>query len=316
MILELFRKLNNAGVLGMNKRNADYIMAWNPRSSYPKVDDKALTKELAIAHGIPTPKTFHIVGHHGEVRRLEEKLRGLEQFVIKPTRGAGGSGIMLVAGRSTSSFLKASGEVLTMEALRYHIFEILSGIHSLGGREDRVLIESLVRPHQIFEDVSYKGVPDVRIIVYRGVPAMAMVRLPTKASDGKANLHRGAIGAGVLISTGRTTSAVLGKSVLTRHPDTGNPVAGIQLPQWQEMLVMAAKASDMTGLRYLGVDLVLDRDLGPLLLELNARPGLAIQIANRSGLSARLEAINSQWEEIGPTPEERVGWAMNYFKGQ
>ena len=316
MIMEMFRKLKKAGVLGMNKRNADYIMAWNPRSFYPRVDDKALTKELAIAHGILTPKTFHIISHHGEVRHLEEKLRGLEQFVIKPTSGAGGSGILLVAERSPRGLLKTSGEFLSMEALRYHIFEILSGIHSLGGREDRVLIESLVQPHHVFEKVRYKGVPDVRIIVYRGVPAMAMVRLPTMASDGKANLHRGAIGAGIVISTGRTTSAVLGRSVLTKHPDTNVPVAGIELPQWEKMLIMAAKASDMTGLGYLGVDLVLDRDLGPLLLELNARPGLAIQIANRFGLSARLEAIGSQREEIGPTPEERAGWAMKYFGEQ
>lgn len=316
MILKMLRKLRKAGVLGMNKRNADYIMAWNPRSSYPKVDDKTLTKELAIAHGIPTPKTFHIISRHGKVRHLEENLREPQQFVIKPARGAGGSGIVLVAGRSAGGFLKTSGELLSMDTLRYHIFEILSGIHFLGGREDRVLIESLVHPHQIFEEVSYRGVPDVRIIVYRGVPAMAMVRLPTKASDGKANLHRGAIGAGIVISTGRTTSAVLGKSVLTKHPDTSVAVAGIELPQWEKMLMMAAKASDMTGLRYLGVDLVLDMDLGPLLLELNARPGLAIQIANRSGLWARLEAIDSRWEEIGPTPQERVGWAMNYFKDQ
>lgn len=316
MILEVFRRLNKLGILGINSRNAHYIMAWNPRSAYPKVDDKAITKELAAAHGIPTPETFLMVSHHGEVRKLEKRLRGLDQFVIKPARGAGGSGILLVEKRSSNGFLKVGGELLTLEALRYHIFEIFSGIHSLGGREDRVLVESLVHPHHIFEGISYRGVPDLRIIVYRGVPAMAMVRLPTKASDGKANLHRGAIGAGIVISTGRTTSAVMGRSVLTKHPDTNNPVAGIELPQWEKMLIMAAKASDMTGLKYLGADLVLDRDSGPLLLELNARPGLAIQIANCSGLSARLEAIDSRWEDIGPGPEERVNWAIKYFKGE
>ncbi len=316
MILEMFRRPRKAGVLGMNKRNADYIMAWNPRNAYPKVDDKTITKELASAHGIPTPKTFRIFSHHGEVGRLDEKLAGLEQFVVKPARGAGGSGILLLAERFPGGFLRSSGESLTMEGLRYHLFEILSGIYSLGGREDRVLVEAMVHPHAVFEKVSYKGVPDVRIILFRGVPAMAMVRLPTRASDGKANLHRGAIGAGIEISTGKTLSAVHGKSILTRHPDTGNPVAGIQLPEWEKMLLMAAKASDMTGLGYLGADLVLDRDLGPLLLELNARPGLAIQIANGCGLEERLEAINSRWEEIGSKPEQRVSWAMEHFTAQ
>jgi predicted ATP-grasp superfamily ATP-dependent carboligase len=44
----------------------------------------------------------------------------------------------------------------------------------------------------------------------------------------------------------------------------------------------------VTGLGYLGVDIVLDRDKGPMLLELNARPGISIQNANRFGLRDRL----------------------------
>jgi alpha-L-glutamate ligase-like protein len=315
MSFRWLRVLGQRGVLGMNKRNAHYIMSWNPRNAYPKVDDKALTKELASRHGIPTPRTFHVLAHHGEIRHLAQRLGSLEEFVIKPARGAGGSGILLVAGRSPGGFLKASGEPLSVEALRYHISEILSGIHSLEGREDRALVESMVHPHEVFESVSYRGVPDVRVIVYRGVPAMAMVRLPTKVSDGKANLHRGAIGAGIVISTGRTLPAVQGNSIVTTHPDTSHPVAGIQIPGWEQMLSMASRASEMTGLGYLGADLVLDRDLGPLLLELNARPGLAIQLANGSGLAARLQRIDARWKEIGPTFQERVAWAMEQFQG-
>lgn len=307
----LTKRLRERGVLGINRRNADYIMLHNPRAAYPIVDDKALTKELASIHRIPIPETYHILSCHGEVRTLHQKLAHLDQFVVKPTRGAGGSGIVLVTGRSGEGFVKSSGKLIYMEDLRFHVEEILSGIYSLEGREDKVLIESLVQPHEVFEAVSYKGVPDVRIIVYKGVPAMAMVRLPTKASDGKANLHKGAIGAGIVIATGRTLRAVCGKMLISEHPETGNPVAGIELPYWKEMLLLAAKASDMTGLGYLGVDLVLDRNLGPLLLELNARPGLAIQIANGRGLVTRLQAIEARREEIGPDPEERVEWAMD-----
>jgi len=69
----------------------------------------------------------------------------------------------------------------------------------------------------------------------------------------------------------------------------------------------------MTGLGYLGVDLVIDRDHGPLLLELNARPGLAIQLANHSGLFARLQLVDKAPPEIFVTPEARVGWATQTF---
>jgi alpha-L-glutamate ligase-like protein len=142
---------------------------------------------------------------------------------------------------------------------------------------------------------------------------MAMVRLPTRASDGKANLHRGAIGAGIELGNGMTLTAVHRSQVVAHHPDTGNRVEGIQVPHWDRMLLMAARSLDMTGLGYVGVDLVLDRERGPLLLELNARPGLAIQMANRKGLRGRLERIDRAKPEIFSTPESRVAWAKENF---
>jgi alpha-L-glutamate ligase-like protein len=158
-------------------------------------------------------------------------------------------------------------------------------------------------------------VPDVRIIIFKGVPVMAMVRLPTRMSDGKANLHRGCIGAGIDISTGRTLTAVWRNSIVTVHPDTGNPVSGVEIPQWARLLEIAAGAYEMTNLGYQGIDLVLDRERGPLLLELNARPGLNIQIANREGLQTRLSKIEAH---TGPldTVAERVAFARETFASQ
>ncbi|MRR31196.1 alpha-L-glutamate ligase-like protein, partial [bacterium] len=70
---------------------------------------------------------------------------------------------------------------------------------------------------------------------------------------------------------------------------------------------------EMTGLGYLGVDLVIDRDRGPLLLELNARPGLAIQLANRHGLRTRLDQVDRALPSLADTPEARVAWARENF---
>jgi alpha-L-glutamate ligase-like protein len=315
MILRAFRELGERGVLGMNRRNAQYVLGNNPRKAYPSVDDKVLTKRLAERHGIPTPQTFLVLRRHGELSDLEKGLRDVHEFVVKPARGAGGSGILLVVGRSERGFVKASGETLSLEDLLYHISGILSGIHSLEGREDKAVVEALIHPDPVFAAVTYRGVPDVRVVVYRGVPTMAMVRLPTRASDGKANLHRGAIGAGIRLENGLTLPAVHRSSIVTHHPDTGNPVSGISVPHWRETLLMAARASDMTGLGYLGADVVMDRELGPLLLELNARPGLAIQLANRAGLTGRLDRIDRARSEMRETPEERVIWAMEELEG-
>jgi len=313
MILEAIRQLRAAGILGMNRRNADFIMPWNPRSSYPTVDDKVITKRLAEAHGIPTPQAHHIVNHHGDIAALEAALGDVREFVVKPARGTGGSGIILVVDKVREGFVKASGEVMSPGELRYHISGIIAGIHSLEAQEDRAIVEAMIHPDPVFAAVTYRGVPDLRVVVYRGVPAMAMVRLPTMASDGKSNLHRGAIGAGIAMGSGMTLPAVHRSAIVTTHPDTGNPVSGIAVPCWRDVLVMAAKACDMTGLGYLGADLVMDRERGPLLLELNARPGLAIQLANRVGLAGRLTEIDRAVGDMGDAPEDRVDWAMRAF---
>ena len=229
-ILETIHRLREIGVLGMNRRNAEYIMRSNPRSSFPLVDDKLKTKQLAEAHQIPTPPLYHVIEHHGDIPGLEKVLSGHQDFVIKPARGAGGSGIVLVTDHTAEGFVKQGGEIISWKDLTYHISDIISGIYSLEGLEDRALIEALVHPDPIFDAVTYRGVPDIRIIVYRGVPVMGMVRLPTRASDGKANLHRGAIGVGIDIGKGTTRVGVHRSRIVTHHPDTGDPVSGIQVP--------------------------------------------------------------------------------------
>jgi alpha-L-glutamate ligase-like protein len=313
MILDGFRRLREAGVLGMNARNALYIMGHNARSAYPLVDDKVQTKRLAGAFGIPIPELYFVVEDHGSIARLPGVLKAHREFVVKPARGSSGSGILLIGGKTEAGFVTQSGSVIAADAFAYHLSSILSGIYSLEGGEDAAVIEALIHPDTVFASVTYQGVPDVRIIVYRGVPVMAMVRLPTRASDGKANLHRGAIGAGIAMDSGVTLTAVHNSRIVDRHPDTGRPVPGIQLPQWERMLLMAARATEMTGLGYLGADIVLDRDRGPVLLELNARPGLAIQIANRSGLRPRLARIDNAPGAVFSSPESRVAWAREQF---
>ena len=310
-LLTGFKHLREAGILGINRRNAEIIMAYNPRAHFPRVDNKIITKELATRHHIPTPTLHGVISKHGDVRKFDTMIEGLNSFALKPARGSGGSGIVLVRDTAARSFITTSGRAIQRADLLYHINDILSGIFSLEGLEDRAIIEALLNPDTVFEAVSYRGVPDIRIVVYRGVPLMAMVRLPTSASDGKANLHGGAIGAGIDIKTGHTGTAVHKNNVVKVHPDTGNPVDGIAIPRWETMLLMAAGSWEMTGLGYIGADLVIDRDRGPLLLELNARPGLTIQMANRAGLSDRINKVNNAPSGIFEHPGKRVQWARD-----
>jgi alpha-L-glutamate ligase-like protein len=312
-MLEALRWLGRNGILGINGRNAEYIMKYNNRSAFPTVDDKLITKKMVAPCEIPTPELYSVIESHHDIKDFETALGEHREFALKPARGAGGSGIILVTDRIEEGFVKQSGEVIPRENFNFHISDILAGIYSLEALEDKAIIEALIHPAPVFAAVTYQGVPDVRIIAFRGVPVMAMVRLPTKASDGKANIHRGALGAGIDMGRGVTLTAVHESGIVTHHPDTGNPVEGIEIPHWREMLLIAARATDITGLGYLGVDMVIDREKGPLLLEMNARPGLQIQIANRAGLRWRFARIENAPAHIFATPEERVQWAMEVF---
>ena len=87
-------------MLGLNERNADYIMRLNPRKFYPRVDDKALTKELALAAGMAVPELYGIITNQREVRNFGDIVADRESFVVKPAQGSGGDGILVITGRS------------------------------------------------------------------------------------------------------------------------------------------------------------------------------------------------------------------------
>ena len=303
------RALREAGVMGMNARNFKVISKLNNRKLYPLVDDKVQTKILANQHGINTPGLIGVIEHQHQVKDILNIVKDYKEFVIKPAHGSGGRGVLVVRSYSTDCFTTASGKSLTFKELYQYISNILSGLYSLGGQYDVAVIEELVHFSNIFQNYSFQGIPDVRVIVYKGYPAMSMMRLATKASGGRANLHQGAVGVGLDIHTGHTLHAVMNNLPIEKHPDTGVDLLGLKVPLWREHLEIASKAYEMTGLGYLGADIVLDKERGPMMLELNARPGLAIQIANLIGLSRRLKEIDKHYPK-GLGPIERVDYVL------
>lgn len=335
---------NSRKILGMNARNLQFIRPNNLRRARRLADDKLFSKRVLGKAELPVPELI------AKIRNLEE----LENFdwgslpdswVLKPNRGFGGEGILAVYGKKKSppastrsprfggadgeageagsgepmrggenTWIKADGSPITIEDIETHINNILDGSFSLAGVPDIAFFEERLKLLKVFKPYSFKGIPDIRVIVYNKTPVMAMLRLPTRESDGKANLQQGAIGVGIDLTTGVTTTAVQGKNKLIEYlPGTRLLLSGIKIPYWKDILTLAVRAQIISGLGFLGADVAIDRDRGPVFLELNARPGLSVQIANLDGLLGRLRRVEGLKIK---TAEKGVAVGMNLFGGE
>jgi len=286
--------IKNKKILGMNARNLIYIRPNNLTSAKRIADNKLLSKKIFKKNKLPTPGLIAKIENYKDLETFDFSIIP-PSFVLKPTLGLGGEGILVVYGKKKTEdnvWIKADRQLVTEDDLRNHINNILDGSFSRTNTPDVAFFEERIKLSKVFKPYSYKGMPDVRVIVYNNVPVMAMLRLATKESGGRANLQLGGIGCGVDMATGRTTTAVQGKSKIIEYtPGIRLPLSGLQIPYWNEILEMAVRAQQVTKIGFLGADIALDRDRGPVFLELNARPGLSIQIANMEGLLSRLKRV-------------------------
>ena len=305
-------KLASLGIMGMNQRNVNYIGRYNPRKLYPLVDNKLKTKHIAVGAGVTVPKLIGTIQHQHEVGKIAAMVKEWSGFCIKPARGSGGKGILVIMRQENGLFYKPNGSSCTANDLERHISNILAGLFSLGGKPDFVLVEDLIHFDNVFDGYSFEGVPDTRVIIFKGFPVMSMMRLSTASSDGKANLHQGAVGVGICLRTGRALRAVQYNQPIRYHPDTSKDLFDLEVPHWMKLLNLAASCYEMSGLGYIGTDMVLDKLRGPMLLELNARPGLSIQIANAAGLLPRLRQIEKMGK-VQMNVDERVAYSMEHF---
>ena len=282
-------------VLGLNSRNHLYTSVYNTRKGKTVANSKLLTKKTLRSAKVRVPETYAVIGGM-EVLENFDFLTLPADFVVKPNNGLGGQGIVVIEkrGEYAGEWVDSTGELWRVDDLRLHIADILAGQYSMDDVSDIAYIEERVRVHQVFEKYSYHGTPDIRVIVFNKIPVMSYIRLPTEESGGRANLFQGAAAVGIDIATGITTYGVHHAKPIEFFPGTRRKLANIQIPQWEEILETAIAASEAIGLGYMASDIVLQPDgdkSTPMVLEVNAQPGLKIQIANRAGLRERLARV-------------------------
>lgn len=278
-------------ILGMNGRY--FYTKLNDRSAKKFGFSKLKTKELLREHKIATAQVYHVIHSMDELEELRWDSIPTP-FVVKPASGSAGKGIIVITRKKINRavWVNNAKEELLIEDLNLHVRNILDGEFSTWGSEFQAIIEEMIPPHPKLAKLAYQGTPDIRIIVFNSVPIMAMLRIPTRESRGRANLDQGAIGLGIDIATGVTTFGISGKSGQIIHfPDSKKKVNGILIPFWQEALELAVKAANAAGYMFMGADIFIHPEKGPMIVELNGYPGLSIQLANRSGLKRRLQRV-------------------------
>ncbi len=277
------------GILGINARNLLYIKPLNKKAQIEFADDKMRTKQYLSARGISTARMLGKITNETELLKFNWNALP-NDFVLKPNAGFGGEGIWVIANREGDGWLSMKGEYISQDMMIEHVSDILDGRYSITGSPDAVFFEQRLVSHHDMKKLSQFGLPDIRVIVYNMVPIMAMVRVPTRESNGKANIHVGGLGLGVDLSKGEITHMSHYNKIIKEHPDFGS-LKGLKIPFWEEVLLSATQIQQLITLGYLAVDVVIDENMGPTLLEINARAGLAVQVANLAPLRDRLDRV-------------------------
>jgi alpha-L-glutamate ligase-like protein len=281
-----------SSILGLNARATEYSYRYNTRRGKAIAASKALMAKVLKKEGIPTPKIYKKIATPEAILKFDWHSLP-DSFAVKPSRGLGGKGIIVIKRRAKdgSGWITTTRERVSVEDLKLHALDILEGAYSLSNTRDIVLIQEYVGRHKAFKKYAYRGTPDIRVIVFNKVPVMAMARFPTKDSGGRSNLHQGAIGVGVDIATGITTKAIQYTKHITHKPGTKRKLNGIKIPHWNRILTLAVEGLEVTGLVYGGVDIMIHPEEGPMIIEFNYQPGLQIQLANMAGLRKRLDRV-------------------------
>lgn len=313
-MFEFFKK--SRSVLGMNARNLDFIRPHNPKRAKKIADNKLLCKSVLKKNGVFVSELITKIKTVAELEVFDWQILP-SSFALKPNRGFGGEGIIVVYGKKkdrNDAWIKADGSLITIEDLKNHIRNIIDGSFSLSNIPDIAFFEERLQLLKLFKPYTYKGIPDIRVIVFNKVPVMAMLRLPTRESGGKSNLQQGAIGTGIDMSSGTTTTAIQGKGgFIDNVPETRILLSGLKIPYWKDILILSVKAQEVSELGFLGVDIAIDKEKGPVILEINARPGLSIQLCNQTGLKERLERVRGLQIK---TIEKGVRVGMDLFGGE
>jgi hypothetical protein len=258
----------------------------NPGEWESLVGDKGLFYRFCRAAGIPVPDLYALLYRQGTGRTwsglpisTEEEWQTFflrdcpSPFVVKPTLGHHGLGVLLVERKGERLHTHAGNDYSAAEFVRLLREE---------GRFDAYVVQKKMTNHPALDAlISGGGLATVRVITFMNAQGTcdivhADLKIPI-GGNAISNLSLGASGnmvAHLCLTTGRLTRGIRlqpGRGFLEveRHPESGAEFSGFQLPFWSELRLLASKAaSAVLPVRSVGWDVIITPE-GPMILEGN-----------------------------------------------
>jgi hypothetical protein len=276
-------------------RHKMYAYLWDDAYS-SLVNDKYLFHCMCRQHHLPVPNLYGLIrqgtfvaadGDWSTMQREDDK-----QAVLKPVRGMQGKGIHFMDLQDIAN--------LSFKAHEGSLPESLCGEFRGGD----YVVQEVIQQHPLLDEINPHSLNTIRIITLlttenQAEPLAAMLRTSSNESPVD-NFSTGGIVVGIDMDTGNLKSTGFLKTpygmTVTSHPVTGRRFSDFQVPYWQDLKDVAARAQRVFHqLKAIGWDFAITQD-GPVLIEGNIEWGTAgIQAATGGLLSPKNRQLFAQY---------------------
>lgn len=199
-----------------------------------------------------------------------------ERLIVKPFGGGAGVGVILLSGGG------GRVRVNDVETERDDAVRLIEGL------SDAVVSEYVIQ-HEYSSRIFPGSVNSIRVLMMwdfdEGEPFIPFAghRFGTSLSAPVDNCSQGGMSANIDVETGVLGRGMTGHSTEeskehTHHPETGEPIEGVQIPHWAEATGKVLEiAREMAYIPYIGWDIVITPD-GFCVIEGNSYPDVGHQV--------------------------------------
>lgn len=300
-----YRLFDDAWLAGADKadfvgarRNRDLVVEINYRHDWHGLlTNKLASQSYLAAYGLPTiaPLAIYAPGLAIASDRLLPSREALRGFLLdarhypifgKPVESVQSLGALALLGCDA-----ANDELIAVGDKRLKVDAAVDDIerHYAAG----YLFQKMVKPHRDLIPVIGERLATVRVLTIATPEGPKAFRsgwkIPAAGNVADNFWRAGNMLAGLDFETGRVLRATSGVGFemkdVTRHPDTGAELIGLQVPDWEKMKAVAVEGAKV--LRHFGTvgwDIAATDD-GPVIVEANETPDFSlVQIADRRGI--------------------------------